>query len=176
MYENFSPLHFGQYFLAYALIALLFVLSLVQIALPFAGTVRPSFIIIFLYSFAIYRPTLLPAILIFVMGIIYDLFLGYPLALHVIIFLTLFWVIKRQRLFFLGQSYLAIWLGFMLASLSYFLSEYVFFSLYLKILLPIWPLMGSFALTVLMFPLLSYVFIKLHNMLPAPASSAGKVE
>ena len=176
MYENLSALQLSQYFLAYGLIILLFFLSLVQFALPFAGSVRPSFILVVLYFWAIYRPTLIPAISIFIMGIIYDLFLGYPLALHALFFLSVFWFVKRQRLFFLGQSYIAIWLGFMIATLTYFFLEYLFFSLYLKTFLSIWSVVGSFVLTVLIFPLLSYIFIKFHNFLPAPASSASKVD
>lgn len=176
MNENFSFLQLSQYALVYALITLLFILSLVQFALPVAGSIRPSFILCVIYFWAIYRPTLLPALSIFSMGILYDLFLGYPLALHAIIFLSMFLLLKRQRLFFLGQSYNAIWLGFIITALTFFTGQYLFFALYLQILPSLWPLLGSFILTSIIFPLFSYIFIKINNMLPAPASAAIKVE
>lgn len=151
-------------------------MSFVHFAIPLTGSVRPCFIVCVLYFWAIYRPTLLPALLIFISGIIYDLFLDYPLALHALMFLITFMIVKKQRLFFLGQSYIAIWLGFILTSGLFLIVEYLFFSLIFNMLLPLLPLLGSFLLTVIAFPLLSYIFIKINNILPIPLNPGISVD
>lgn len=151
-------------------------MSFVHFAIPLTGSVRPCFIVCVLYFWAIYRPTLLPALLIFIFGIIYDLFLDYPLALHALMFLITFMIVKKQRLFFLGQSYIAIWLGFILTSGLFLIVEYLFFSLIFNMLLPLLPLLGSFLLTVIAFPLLSYIFIKINNILPIPLNPGISVD
>lgn len=157
---------FTCYAAAYIFILFLFILSFVQFYIPQTGSIRPNLIIPIIYFWSLYRPTLIPVLLIFIAGFIYDLFLGYPSGLNSILFLVIYWVIKRQRNFFLGQSYLAIWIGFCVVSFLYFITQYLFFSLFFLSFVNIAPQIFIYFLGVIIFPLLSYVFIKINNILP----------
>ena len=157
---------FWRYCIAYGVFALLTFISLISFSIPLTEAVRPYFIIMIVYFWAIHRPTLIPPLIIFMVGIIYDMLMGFPLALHSVLFILAYWIIKNQRLFFLGQSYLAIWIGFFITCLSLLVLEYFFFSALAHSLLNIKPLIGSLLLSVCIFPLLSFVFTKINGLLP----------
>ncbi len=176
MDDKFSASNIVIYVFAYSLILALFCLSFVHYSMPTAGLIRPSFFLCVIYFWAIYRPSLLPSILIFMFGVLHDLYMGYPLALHAIIFLGAFSLIKSQRLFFLGQSYMAIWLGFILTGIAFYSAQYLFFSLYLQTFFSMVPLIGSFVLTIVVFPPLSFIFIKVNNILPVSSNLNSAVD
>lgn len=176
MDDKFSVSNIVIYAFAYSLILALFCLSFVNYSVPTAGLIRPSFFLCVIYFWAIYRPSLLPSILTFALGVLHDLYMGYPLALHAVIFLGAFLLIKSQRLFFLGQSYTAIWLGFILTGIAFYATQYLFFSLYLQNLPSMIPLLGSFVLTVVVFPPLSFLFIKINNVLPVSSNLNAAVD
>lgn len=176
MDNKFSISSIAIYVFVYGFIFTLFCLSFIHYSVPMAGIIRPSFFLCGIYFWAIYRPSLLPSILIFVLGVLYDLYIGYPVALHAVIFLSIFWLIKSQRLFFLGQSYMAIWLGFILTALSFYIVQYLFFIFYLQNLPALGPLIGSFILTSIVFPPLSFIFIKINNILPLSYTPSSAVD
>ena len=164
--DDFTFNLFGRYCLVYGFFALLVFISLISFSIPLTESVRPYFITMVVYFWAIHRPTLIPPLVIFIVGIIYDLLMGFPLALHSVLFIVAYWIIKNQRLFFLGQSYLAIWIGFFITCFSLLVIEYFFFSALAQSFLNIKPLIGSLLLSVFIFPLLSFVFTKINGLLP----------
>ena len=155
-----------RYCLAYGVFALLAFISVMSFSIPLTESVRPYFIIMIVYFWAIHRPMLIPPLVIFMVGIVYDLLMGFPLALHSVLFIVAYWLIKNQRLFFLGQSYLAIWIGFIITCSSLVSLEYFFFSALAQSFLNIKPLIGSLLLSVCIFPLLSFAFTKINGLLP----------
>ncbi len=162
----------ASYALAYAVIIFLFLLSFAKLYIIDSGSIRPNFILPIIYFWALYRPTLIPAVLIFALGLIYDLFLGFPAGLNSILYLLIYWIVKNQRLFFLGQSYVVIWIGFSIATLIYYLAQYAFFILFLLSYVEIMPQIHSLLICIIIFPLLSYIFIKINSVLPIiPTSS-----
>jgi rod shape-determining protein MreD len=155
-----------RYLVAYGFFTILLLISVISLSIPMAESVRPYFIIMGIYFWAIYRPTLIPPLLIFIMGLLYDLMMGFPLALHAALFVISYWVIKNQRLFFLGQSYFILWIGFCITCFSVLSVEYLFFSIFYHGFFNFMPLIGSFLLSAFLFPLLSFIFTRIHSLLP----------
>lgn len=162
---------FWRVALAHSVIFFLFMLGLISFSIPMSGAVRPFFILMAIYYWAINRPTLIHPFFVFIYGIIFDSVLGFPIGIHSLLFLTVQWVIKRQRSFFLGQTYLVVWMGFAMTSLSVVLIEWLFFSVIAETWLNIKPMFFSFLITVLSFPIGTLIFIAVHRILPVKQKS-----
>lgn len=158
---------FWRLSIAQSIIFILFMMGLVSFSLPLTEQIRPYFILIAIYHWTIYRPTLLHPILIFGIGFIFDLILAWNLGLHSILFLLVQWIIGKQRLFLLGQTYLVVWIGFALTCLSVIAFEWLFFSAVAgSWQAGISPLVSCIA-TILLYPLVSLLFISVQRLLPA---------
>lgn len=176
MDETFSVHSFLRYSVAYGFLLILFVLNLISFSIPLTELLRPYFILMAIYYWAIYRPDFIPPLVLFVLGVLYDLVLGFPIALHAILFLTVQWIIKNQRLFFLGQSYVSIWLGFILTCFSVLTLEFIFFSFLAHSFLDIKMIIGNLFVTVLGFPLITLFFILINRLLPLVPKSINSVD
>lgn len=168
--SDFNSLEFLDWLwrilLAQGMIFLLFIAGMISFALPMTDQVRPYFIIMAIYYWAVYRPTLMHPLEVFAFGVVYDLVLGFPIGGHAILFLLVQWVIRNQRLFLLGQTYLVVWIGFILTCVSVYLSEWLFYSAFEQTWLSATPMMMSVLVTILVFPLASLLFIGVHRFLP----------
>ena len=162
---------FWRLFLAQSVIFILFVMSLISFSLPMSDENRPYFILMAIYYWAIYRPTLILPIFVFCMGLVFDLVVGFPLGLHSILFLLVQLVIRNQRLFFMGQTYLVVWMGFTLTCFLVLTSEWLFFSAKTGEWVTLKPIVSSFLLTLLSFPLVTLLFISVHRLLPVAPKS-----
>ncbi len=94
---------------SYIMIFLLFILSIVSVSHPFAGLIKAPFFLMTIYYWGIYRPTLIPAWLVFIAGCIMDFLSGFPIGLNAFIFLVVQWSVIDQRRFLMGQSFLVVW-------------------------------------------------------------------
>lgn len=152
--------------LAQGMIFFLFIADMISFALPMTDQVRPYFIIMAIYYWAIYRPSLMHPLQVFAFGVIYDIVLFLPIGGHAILFLLVQWIIRNQRLFLLGQTYLVVWIGFVLTCAAIFLSEWLFYSGVEQTWLSVTPIISSALVTILVFPLISLLFIGVHRVLP----------
>lgn len=154
---------------------LVMLLNLVSFPFPFSGEIRPYFILMVIYYWSIFRPSFLLPFFVFVIGVLYDLILGFPVGLHSFFFVLAQFLVTRQRLFLMGQPFVMMWLGFLFLSSLFILLEWLFFSVYLLKIVPVIPLVGSVVLTVAVFPLISFLFSSVSKiLLPVPHSSVMK--
>lgn len=143
-----------------------FAMSLVSFSMPMTGQVRPFFILMAIYYWAIYRPTLIPPVLVFFVGLLFDFLANFPVGIHAILFLAVQWTVRDQRTFLTGQPYVMVFLGFVLTCSFVYLSEWIFFSFLNGSVFPIIPILGSFLASILLFPLATLLFILTHRILP----------
>ncbi|MCI5061244.1 MAG: rod shape-determining protein MreD [Alphaproteobacteria bacterium] len=149
----------------------LYVMNLVSFPLPFTGEIRPYFILMVIYYWAIFRPGFLLSAFVFVLGLLYDLILGFPIGLHAFLFLGVQFLIIRQRLFLMGQTFIMIWIGFFFLCLAFVSVEWIFFSFYSSHLLPLSSLLGIVIFSGVLFPVVSF-FLSLLSKLLLPLSGA----
>lgn len=147
-------------------IALFFILlNLVEYRFLMRGDVTPFFILMIIFFWSIYRPSLFHPVYIFSIGLAYDVFFNLYLGLHSFIFLFVYLTVSRQRIFLLGQNYLIVYLLFIMVAFFTFLIEFCFYALMTGALYDYMSLLHDFVFTILLFPLFGFFHIFLRNIL-----------
>lgn len=162
--ENFS--WFGRLALAQSFIFFLFLLGLISYSFSIEDVIRPYFIIICIYFWAIYRPSLLSPAYVFALGLLYDFILNYPVGLHAVLFIAAQWIIRDQRLFFLGQPYIIVWMGFGFTCLGVMGLEWLFFSLVSDGVISLHSIFYGVIISTIIFPLVTLLFNVIYRILP----------
>lgn len=132
--------------------------------------VKPIFLLIVIFYWSVYRPTILPPVLIFIIGLVQDLIYEYPLGLHSILYLCVYFLITRQRIYLMGQSYLNLWFFFSLTILSFVSIEWLFFSVRYFQIFGGTSLFFSALITIFLYPIVSLLLIFLNRLLNTVSS------
>lgn len=91
-------------------------LTVVPAHVPGLQPVVPILPIIMVFHWSLYRPDLMPAAAVFVVGMLYDALIGAPIGLHAVVFVAVHAVVDTQRRFFVNKPFGIIWLGFAVVS------------------------------------------------------------
>jgi rod shape-determining protein MreD len=153
-------------------------LNIVSFSMPHAGDFKPFFLLMAVYYWAIYRPTVMPVAYTFILGLVMDLLTELPLGLSAFVLLSLQMVVRHSRLFLMGQPYVMVWLGFGILSLAYTLSFWFLMSLANFQFVPMSSLVQMLVaalLSVLLFPLASLLLQAVHRLLPIESSHLRSV-
>lgn len=145
--------------------AFFFVISFVHFSFPI--DLKPYFILIVIFYWSINRPSIIPPILIFGIGIIQDLISEIPIGLHSILYLFVYFLITRQRLYLMGQAYLILWLFFAMTAFGFIFCEWLFFSIRYFTFFEYGTLVASCAVTIFLYPVINYLLMMLHRMINA---------
>ena len=151
-------------------IGFLLILNLVNFAIPHAGDIRPLFLLMAIYYWAIFRPTLIPPVMAFAWGILFDMLAGLPVGMNALLFLIIQWVVRDQRLFLMGQSFMTLWLGFAVTALAYGIIQWLLFAVFSLSLPDYRPAAGTIVLSIGLFPLVSFLLVVTHRLLPQEMS------
>lgn len=148
------------------LLAVLFLLSVTALPVPKFGPVKPALLVMAIYYWSIYRPTVTPPWLCFTTGLALDLISGLTLGVNAIILTLVQWMVRDQRRFLMGQPYITIWAVFSLvAALAAFLQWGLYGLVNFHWAPPI-PVMISLLSSIFLFPAVSVLLILVHRILP----------
>ncbi|MGN7437974.1 MAG: hypothetical protein ACTHOO_04950 [Alcanivorax sp.] len=150
----------------YVLLFLFFILNIISISTPVAMAMDIPFIVMVFYYWSIYRPTLIPPVLVFIIGICYDLLSGWPVGLNALILLTLRHNVSSQRLFMTGQQFIVVWLGYTFVSAVALFLQWGCFGLLRLNWSAVEPILTSWTFGVFLFPVVSVILHLSHKMLP----------
>lgn len=150
----------------YLLMFVLFLLNTTSISTSMSTTIDVPFIMMMLYYWSIYRPTLIPPFIVFCIGICFDLLSGWPVGLSPFIFLLLRHVISSQRLFLTGQPFMVVWIGFMMAVVAALSLQWLLFGLTQLQWSGLDPVVLTSFVGILLFPIVSLVLNISHKALP----------
>ena len=149
VFETFLPL----------LIALICVmLSMLPVGLSAGFSINPSFALMAIFYWALYRPDLLPPISVFIVGLFQDLLSAGPLGLWAFVYLTVYAIVVSQRLFFIGKAFFAIWTGFGVIALLVGLIAWIIGCLYFQTYLSPVPILTQAVFSFIFYPVLNRVF------------------
>lgn len=155
-----------------ALLLALLLLSVLALPLPYAGSVRPCLVLMAVYYWSIYRPTLVPPFLCFGAGLLMDILSGMPMGANALVLVAVQWIVRSQRRFLMAQPYKVLWALFGLVTVLACGIIWALFGALNRKWMPLPPLGGTIVASVLLFPLVSRLLIFVHRMLPAVASRA----
>lgn len=150
----------------------LFILSAFPFEIAYLGEVRPFFMLMAVYYWTIMRPSLLPPLATFIIGIILDLLFNWPLGMNAVVLVTAQAVTLSQRKFLLGQLFLVIWVGFALIAFGTGAVQWALFALFNMTLISIKSMLISSVLSVLLFPLMVLPLAMLHKILTVRPSAS----
>ncbi len=159
-------------FVPQALTFLLFLLNLTSFSFPVLGPLKPAFVLMAIYYWAIFRPTLIPPLAAFITGLLMDFLTGLPPGLNAFVLVAVQWVVRDQRRYLMGQTFGVVWLGFILICVAAGLTQWGIFGLLQFHWPPLVPVLAEIGLSVFLFPLVVLMLLAGHRMLPAVASKA----
>ncbi len=87
-------------------------ISMLPIGLSSGFSANPSFALMAIFYWALYRPDLMPPVSVFLVGLFQDLISGAPGGFWAFVYLIVYAIVFSQRLFFIGKAFFAIWTGF----------------------------------------------------------------
>ncbi len=155
-----------RFCIPYFLMLLLFLLNIVFLSTAIFINIEVPFIIIMIYYWSIYRPTLTPPLLVFITGICFDLLSGLPVGISAFTFLLLSQIVSSQRLFLTGQTFMAVWLGFIIVGSIALFAQWFLFGLINLQWTPLPPVILSVISGILLFPAVSLALHLSHKALP----------
>ncbi|MBU0800423.1 MAG: rod shape-determining protein MreD [Alphaproteobacteria bacterium] len=147
------------------LLLLLLILNLMALPVPYAGPVKPMLVMMAVYYWSIYRPTLLPPWLCFIVGLLMDILSGMPPGVNAFILVALQWLVQDQRRFLMGQPYVTIWAVFGLVMGGAALAEWVLLGLVLG-WAALTPVLAAVLLSLFLFPFVTLLLVFTHRLLP----------
>jgi rod shape-determining protein MreD len=143
-------------------------LSLLPFHVPSFGSIAPSFALMAVFHWTVYRPDLLPLGVVFFAGLLLDLLNGTPyVGLSALALLLVRTSVLSQRRVFSHRPFSVLWLGFFGAAAGAFALEWAFVSLMQVQLMVPRPFVFQTLITAACFPIGSYVLALAHRAMPA---------
>ncbi len=153
----------------YSLLFLLLIFNVIALPILPSTTMKLPLILMGVYYWAIYRPTLISVWLAFLAGAALDFMMGVPLGLNALVLVVVRWFVVDQRRFLFAQSFIIIWLGFLLISLAAAVLQWLSFGLvngtWVTLDSQFWTLLVSNGI----FPFIYGLLHLSHKALPFPA-------
>jgi rod shape-determining protein MreD len=140
-------------------------LSVVPLGLPALSDVMPAFTMMAVFYWSVYRPDLVPPVVVFFLGLTQDILVGNPTGLMALTLLAIHGVTLTQRQAFLGKPFFVAWLGFAVISAGAFVLMWLVICILAAELLLTPAVVFQYILTTVSFPLAAWVFVRVHRYL-----------
>lgn len=142
----------GRIGLTLLIVSVLVLLSVMPLGLSGSGAIRPAFVLMAVYYWAIYRPYMLSPLGAFLAGLALDLLTGGPTGLQALILLVVGLVTATQQKFMLSQRFGVMWACFALVALVNGVVQWLVFGLVNLQMTAFKPVLVSAAISGLLFP------------------------
>lgn len=133
-------------------------ISLIPLGLVSHWLVFPVLALTAVYFWAINQPTLLPPVLVFVIGLAQDLLSGGPIGLWAFVYLVAYAAILSQRNLLFALPFVMLWGGFLIVAMGAGVLVWMVGSFYYSQVLSFSPIALQVAATALIYPLMSKIF------------------
>jgi rod shape-determining protein MreD len=144
----------------FGLTVVLLIVGVIPLHVPGFGVVVPWLPLMAVYHWAIYRPELLPAYAVFIIGVLEDILSGLPIGVNAVIFLLIYGGVLSQRRFFVGKSFNILWLCFALVASGASAANWLLVSLWNATMLMPHTLFFQFLTTVGLYPVLAWILMR----------------
>jgi rod shape-determining protein MreD len=147
---------------------LLLVLGLVPLRVPYLVPVGPTFLLISAYYWAVHRPELMPAPVVFALGAISDLLGGAPLGAGTLVLLLVYAVTRDYRRLLFNAGFAVAWLGFGAVSLVSALALWALAALLAGAVPDGRPALFGTLLGFALYPVIAALFIAAERLVERP--------
>jgi rod shape-determining protein MreD len=133
------------------------ILSIQPVHIPVYAALAPAFMLMAVYHWAIYRPDLLPASAVFLIGVGHDLLAGGSPGVTAVVLLLARALVVRYRRWFPDRAFPFVWGGFTLLTAGAMLALWVLHSLLEAQAIEFRSSIFRIVLTVSLFPFASFL-------------------
>jgi rod shape-determining protein MreD len=137
----------------------LVILNAVPLHLPGLARIAPLLPLMAIYHWAIFRPRLLPAWVVFLIGVLQDVLSGTPIGVNALVFLAVYGAVLSQKKFFTGKSFAILWLGFALIAAGAMAISWAAVSVLSVALVEPRTVIFQYALTLGLFPAVAWLLL-----------------
>jgi rod shape-determining protein MreD len=139
---------------------LLIVFGMVPLGIANIAPVKPALGLIAVFFWLVYRPDLMPAWAVFLVGLIQDLLGGGALGVGVFVLLVVYAALAGQRRYIAQSSFILVWLAFLPVAAGAFFLTWLFNSLIADALLAPGPAAFQYLSTVAFYPCIAWMFLQ----------------
>jgi rod shape-determining protein MreD len=141
----------------------LIVLGVVPLRLPQFAVIMPSFALMAVYYWSMYRAELMPAPAVFAIGLFQDILGGGPLGVGAFVLLCVHGAVLTQRRVLMRRPFAVGWVGFVGVALMGFVLNWVAMAVLSAALFD--PLAAGlqYVMTVTLYPPMAWMFVALHR-------------
>lgn len=154
-------------FTPFLLALTLVIVNLIPLHLTGYAAISPDLALMAVYYWALHRPSLMPAIAVFIIGLFQDFLSGGPIGLSAGTLILVFAVAVSQARFFYGKSFLVVWWGFMMVSVGVATIQWIAVSIFFGTLISPDPAFFECVMNIAGYPILGWLCFQIHRTLPA---------
>jgi rod shape-determining protein MreD len=141
-------------------------LTVIPIGFGQLSSIMPAFGLMAIYYWTVSRPESMPALFVFVFGILQDSLSGAPIGLWAVVFLSAHYFVISQRRLLAGQAFSLAWFGFaLLTVLAGILAWGLACAVFMQIVPPVPGAVQAF-LTIMLYPPVAWGLAQLHRLMP----------
>lgn len=139
--------------------------NVIPLRLPGMDGVAPSLPLISVFYWSLYRPDLMPAAAVFLIGLLEDTLTGGALGVFAGTFVSVHAAVHAQRRFFLGKPFAIVWLGFALIACGAFALAWLVTSAFFGVIIDAAAVVTRSAITIGCFPAVAWLLLRCHRSL-----------
>ncbi len=139
-------------------VLVLILLSVVPFEIPDLARITPLLALTAIYYWSVYRPTLMPVVVVFILGLLQDLLSGGVIGLTALVFVVVRELSVSQRRILAGNPFFISWSGFGLITIGAELFRWAIGSIFFERMLDLGPVAASAALTIALYPPFAWAF------------------
>jgi rod shape-determining protein MreD len=148
------------------LLLFLVVLGQLPFSLPGDTAVTPYFVLMAVFYWGLHRPDLLPAIIVFLVGLLQDALEGEPFGTNAFVLIAVYWFVASQQRHIGGRPFLVLWLVFAAVGLIAESLRWLLVSTLTATLIAPWSVTFEYLMTVALYPVLTVAFVLAQRTLP----------
>lgn len=137
--------------------------AVIPLSMPNGLVVVPHLTLMSVFYWTVYRPDLMPPLVIFIIGLLQDILTGGHLGLTPLLLLGVYVAVLSQRRAFLNKPFILTWGGFLIVLVATTLVSWLVVSALSRQLLPFAQPLAQFATSLLLFPLMVWFFVRTHR-------------
>lgn len=143
--------------------------TVVPVPIAGYGAIVPMLALASVFFWAIHHPRLLPPAVVFAIGIVQDILTGALVGSGAVVLLLVYCVVVSQRIIFYNKSFLMVWWGFMVVAMGAGILTWALASVFGGYLILPRAAVFQVLLTIVLYPLLTWILHGVHRLLPAEA-------
>jgi len=139
---------------------MLVIINVLPFHIPGFSRVVPLLPLMAVYHWAVFRPQLLPAYAVFLIGLLQDILTGAPIGVNALILLAVYGAVLSQKQFFIGKSFFILWLGFSLIAAGAAVINWLAISILNVTVVEPKTVFFQYLLTLGCYPVIAWIFMR----------------